>query len=217
MLAHAQHVLGLEIVFMLDSSDKECIQMHNVASIELGKKRSSNTSSSVPAMLFPRGSELYSLYTDKNGIAFVRTNDEDRLFFLQEQWTELQHIICNDSIALAVVYRNKQEQLVMGIYDLLRASGVSYEDHNIFHRQKCLFSMFSQKTTSAPITAHWVGEEASLHQHMSNSAFLQTLPFDMDYMLRINEAAGQKTKYNFVLRPLLIPSPLKYCDSLPKN
>jgi len=53
---------------MLDSSDKECIQIHNVASIEFGKKRSGNTSSSVPAMLFPRGSELYSLYTDKNGI-----------------------------------------------------------------------------------------------------------------------------------------------------
>jgi hypothetical protein len=91
------------------------------------------------------GTQFSILYTSMYSITFVLTNNEDRLFFLQEQWTELQHIICNDSIALAIVYRNKQEQLVMGIYDLLRASGVSYEDHNIFHRQKCLFSMFAQK------------------------------------------------------------------------
>jgi len=58
------------------------------------------------------------------------------------------------------------------------------------------------------ITAHWVGEEAILHEHMRNSAFLHTLPFDMDYMLRINEAAGQQTKCNLVLRPLLTPPPV---------
>jgi hypothetical protein len=209
MLSHAQHILGAEIVFMLDACHKQYIQMHNVARVEFSKKTSSDNSSKLPAMLFPRGSEMYYLYVDTSGHTFVRTSSHDSVFFLQQQWTHLQHIIHNDSIVLAIVYRNKQEQLVMGIYDILRASGVEYDGYNIFDRQKHLFQLFAQQTPDnfcESITAHWVGEEASLVQYMRDSAFLQTLPFEIDNMLRINQTTGKHLQYTLLLRPLLIPA-----------
>jgi hypothetical protein len=165
-------------------------------------------SSSVPAMLFPRGSELYSMYTDKNGTTFVQTNNQDRVYFLQQQWRQLQEIIQKDSIVLAIVYKNKEGELVMGIYDVLRASGENFTDYNIFERQKHLYSMFAHKKHSSSIIPHWVGQEGSLLEHMQNFEFLTMLPFDIDYMVRINDATGateQEKIYNLVSLPNLIP------------
>jgi hypothetical protein len=193
---------------MLDTRHQQCLQMHNVRNIQLCKETSMDISSSVPAMLFPRGSELYSLYTDTNGTTFVQTNNQDRVYFLQQHWTELEQIIQKDSMVLAIVYKNKQGELVMGIYDVLRASGENFTHYNIFDRQKHLFSMFAQNKHSRSIIPHWVGQEGSLLEHMQSFEFLTTLPFDIDYMLRINEATGateQETIYNLVLCRELIP------------
>jgi hypothetical protein len=180
---------------------------------------SSNTDSKNPAMLFPQDSEIYCLYTDTNGTTFVQTQGENRVFFLREEWTHIKDVIKNDSMVLAIVYRNKNEELVMGIYDILKASGASYKSHNIFARQQHLFSIFAEhnKTNLRPsIIPHWVGEEGSLQQHMNRSEFMNTLPFHIDYILRINESFNKATNqlslttpatYTLVLRPLLIPEP----------
>jgi hypothetical protein len=196
------------------------MQMNNVGCIIFDRKISSNTGSKNPAMIFPRDSEIYSLYPDTNGTTFVQTPGENRVFFLREEWTHIKDVIKNDSMVLAIVYRNKSEELVMGIYDILKASGVSYKSRNIFARQQYLFSIFAQnnKTNLRPsITPHWVGEEGSLQEHMNRSEFLNTLPFEIDHILRINECINKETSelsltepatYNLVLRPLLIPEPL---------
>lgn len=193
--------------------------MNNVGCIIFDRKMSSNTDSKNPAMLFPQDSEIYCLYTDTNGTTFVQTQGENRVFFLREEWTHIKDVIKNDSMVLAIVYRNKNEELVMGIYDILKASGASYKSHNIFARQQHLFSIFAEhnKTNLRPsIIPHWVGEEGSLQQHMNRSEFMNTLPFHIDYILRINESFNKATNqlslttpatYTLVLRPLLIPEP----------
>jgi len=167
----------------------------------------------VLAFKAPNAAEYVCITT---GNTFVRTSSHDSVFFLQQQWTHLQHIIHNDSIVLAIVYRNKHEKLVMGIYDILRASGVEYDGYNIFDRQKHLFSLFAQQTPDnfcESITAHWVGEEGSLVQYMRDSSFLHTLPFEIDNMLRINQATGKHLQYTLLLRPLLIPSSIDMHDT----
>ena len=78
------------------------MQMNNVGCIIFDRKISSNTGSKNPAMIFPRDSEIYSLYTDTNGTTFVQTPGENRVFFLREEWTHIKDVIKNDSMVLAI-------------------------------------------------------------------------------------------------------------------
>ena len=90
MLQHVQHILGIEIVFMLEHPDMllESMEMHStsIPHIQPGKSTSSKTNSlttrTFPAMLFPRGAELYALYTDMNDTIFVRTPQRLETYFV---------------------------------------------------------------------------------------------------------------------------------------
>ena len=206
MQEHAQHVLGIEIVFMLEQAEMllECMEMPGIPQIAPGKNTSSKKTSTLPAMLLPRGGELYALYKDGNGSLFARTQCHSGVFFLQEHWQELSNVLPTDSICRAIVYRNKQGQLQLGVYDLLQLSGVKQTECSIFERQKVIDSLFKKASAGPAIVAHWVGEEGCLLQHMKNSVFFDSLPFDIDNMLRIVAQHGQDDVYKVVLRPLLI-------------
>ncbi len=206
MNEHAQHVLGIEIVFMLEQAEMllEGMEMPSIPRIEPGKNTSSKTTSTSPAMLFPRGAELYALYTDGNGGIFARTPGHEGVFFLQEHWQQLGHVLPKDSICRAIVYRNKQGKLQLGVYDLLQLSGVKQTDASIFERQKVIDSLFKNYSAGPEIVAHWVGEEGCLLQHMKTRVFFDNLPFEIDNMLRIVARPGQEDLYKVVLRPLLI-------------
>ena len=202
MLQHAQHILGVEIVFMLEHADMllQSMEMHSIPQIQQRKNTSSKATSKFPAMLFPRGAELYALYTDMHDTIFVRTQGHEGVFFLQEHWQQLTLVLPKDSICRAIVYRNKDGNLVLGVYDVLRLSGVDQKSP-IFESQKMLCSLFHNVSTGPSIVQHWVGEEGCLLEHMQTKAFFYTLPFEIDNMLRIDE---HQDKYSVVLRPLLM-------------
>jgi hypothetical protein len=206
MNEHAQHVLGVEIVFMLEQAEMllQSMEMPSIPVIEQGKSTSSKTTSTFPAMLFPRGAELYALYIDGNGIIFARTPCHMGVFFLQQHWQQLGHVLPKDSVCRAIVYRNKAGKLQLGVYDLLQLSGVKQTGSSIFERQKVLDSLFKKASAGPEIVAYWVGEEGCLLEHMKNSVFFESLPFEIDNMLRIVARPGQEDLYKVVLRPLLI-------------
>jgi hypothetical protein len=53
-----------------------------------------------------------------------RTPCHGSVFFLQEHWRQLALVLPKDSICRAIGYRNKAGNLILGVYDLLRLSGI---------------------------------------------------------------------------------------------
>jgi hypothetical protein len=215
MLQHAQHILGVEIVFMLEQMDDmqmddmqmEPMHVFCVPKIEHGKRTSSKHTKTLPAMLMPRDAELYALYRDVNDGIFVRTPCHHSIFILQEHCRQLANVLPKDSICRVIAYRNKAGELKLGVYDLLRLCGVDQKDCSVFDRQKMLYSLFAQQSAGPAIVTHWVGEEGCLLEHMKNKSFFDTLPFEIDNMLCINAQSGKSGRedvYKVVLRPLLM-------------
>ena len=207
MLQHALHILGVEIVFMLEQMDDmqmEPMHVFCVPKIEHGKRTSSKHTKTLPAMLMPRDAELYALYRDVNDGIFVRTPCHHSIFILQEHWRQLANVLPKDSICRVIAYRNKAGELKLGVYDLLRLCGVDQKDCSVFERQKVLYSLFSKQSAGPTIVSHWVGEEGCLLEHMKTKTFVDTLPFAIDNMLCIDADPGNSDVYKIVLRPLLI-------------
>lgn len=202
---HAQHVLGVEIVFMLDEAHAllRAAHMHQIPVLEQRKCTSSAASCKLAAMLLPRGAELYALYTDTQNGLFVRTASYPGFFCLQEQWRQLALVLPKDSVCRAVVYRDKADKLIFGVYDMLRVQGVDQTHLPVIERHKQVHALFKKQAVDA-VSPHWVGEEGCLVQHVKNKQFCDSLPFDIDYMLRMHED-GEREVYRQVLKPLHLP------------
>jgi hypothetical protein len=206
LMQHAQYILGVEIVFMLEHDDMQLQTMHmfDIPNIHAGKRTSSKHTKTFPAMLMPRDAELYALYRDVNDGIFVRTCCHNSIFILQQHWRQIANVLPQDSICRVIAYRNKAGELMLGVYDLLRLCGVDQKDCSVFERQKVLYSLFSKQSAGPTIVSHWVGEEGCLLEHMKTKTFVDTLPFAIDNMLCIDADPGNSDVYKIVLRPLLI-------------
>ena len=76
MLQHAPYILGVEIVLTLQHLHDlhyESLCSFCIPKIQAGSRSSSKRTQTLPAMLLPRGAELYVMYRDVNDGIFVRT------------------------------------------------------------------------------------------------------------------------------------------------
>jgi hypothetical protein len=218
MLQHAQHILGVEIVFMLEQMDDmqmddmqmdemqmEPMRVFCVPKIEHGKRTSSKHTKTLPAMLMPRDAEFYVLYRDVNDGIYVRAAAaHSSMFILQKHWHQLSNVLPQDSVCRVVAYKNKTGNLMLGVYDLLRLCGDDLQHYSVFDRHKILHSLFSKQNAGPTIVTHWVGEEGCLLQHLKNKSFIDSLPFKIDNMLCIDAQVDNRDGYKTVLKPLLI-------------
>lgn len=204
MQQHAQHVLGVEIVFMLDHSDEllQSMQTYDIPVVIERKVTSSAASSHFAAMLLPRAADLYVVFSDSNLGMFVRSPGYAGCFFLQKQWAQLSQVLPKDSVCRVTVYRNKADRLVLGVYDVLRLEGIDQLHLPVVERHKAVHQLFKKlSVTLDGVMPHWVGEEGCLLEHMRKPEFCNTLPFDIDNMLRIDNSETREV-YKLVLRPL---------------
>lgn len=204
MHSHATEVLGVEVLLLVDSTALLCETLPSVPRIDAGKYTSSPATSELPAMLFPRGAEIFTIYIDKNGGHFARAQDSG-FYVLREHWRTLVHTLPPDSTCRALVYREHSGRLVMGVFDLTKLAGADKTAETIFERQEALFGLWrAAAVPTVDIMPHWVGMEGSLLNHLQNEAFLQGLPFDVDHMLRMPAPKGGEAAYQLVLRPLRV-------------
>jgi hypothetical protein len=207
MLHHAQYVLGMEIVFVMQQLDELLLNSMDrfcVPKIQPGKRTSSKQTKSLPAMLLPCDAEMFALYRDEHDGIYVRTPCHYNMFVLQHSWINVAHVLPKDSICRAIAYRNKAGELVLGVYDLQRLLGVDQNDSNIFERQKLLYSLFAKQNPGQFIVPHWVGEEGCLVEHLKNTEFIDSLPFHVNNMLCIDNQSDFADIYKIVLRPIQI-------------
>lgn len=209
MLEHAADVLGMEIVFMIDKTEQFCasLQMYSLPEVLKKKRHSTVANEQLPAMLLPKNADMYVVYTDSNSCLFVRSPAYSGCFFLQERWEQLAPVLQQDSVCRAIVYRDKSQKLIMGVYDVLQLQGVAQTHLSVLQRHTVLHSLFANhilSDSSCSVCAHWLGEEGCLLQHMKKKQFCDSLPFDLEHMLRIEECAGTET-YTLVLKPLQLP------------
>jgi hypothetical protein len=208
MRTHAEYVLGVQVLFKLNSNVLLCETMPSVPRIDAGKYKSNPSTSELPAMLLPRAAEMFTIYIDKQGGLFARAQDssldaaqDGGFFVLQERWCALTHALPPDSTCRVMVYRDRSGRLVMGVFDLTKLAGVDQTAETVFARQEALFSLW--RDAAAPtgdVEHHWVGMEGSLLEHLKDDSFLRGLPFDVDNMLRMSAPAT----YQLVLRPLRV-------------
>jgi len=207
MLHHAQYVLGMEIVFVMQQLDELLLNsMHTfcVPEIQAGKRTSSQQTKSLPAMLLPCDAEMFAFYRDEHDGIYVRTPCHYNMFVLQQSWINVAQVLPKDSIFRVIAYRNKAGELVLGVYDLQRLLGVDQNDSNIFERQKLLYSLFAKQNPGPSIVPHWVGEEGCLVEHLQNTEFINSLPFCVNNMLCIDNQSDVVDMYKIVLRPIQI-------------
>jgi len=204
MHSHATEVLGVEVLLMVDSSALLCETLPSVPRIDAGKYTSNPATSELPATLFPRGAEIFTIYIDKQGGHFARAQDSG-FYVLKAHWRTLVHAVPPDSICRALVYREHSGRLVMGVFDLPKLAGTDKTAETIFERQEALFGLWrAAAIPTVDITPHWVGKEGSLLNHLKNEAFLRGLPFDVDNMLRMPAPKDSEATYQLVLRPLRV-------------
>jgi hypothetical protein len=207
MLQHAQHVLGVQVFFAPAAVAWAWDKLPALPGTDPRVQRSTKEHGDSPAMLLPRGGELYSIFADERHGLFAQAQGcEDGLFVLQQRWSALRQLLPADSSCLAVVYQNKAGALVMGVYDVLRVEGVDRSSLPAFERQAALFALFQQAPRLEGVEQHWVGLEHSLFKYMQIPERVQGVPFDVDYMLRLlppvpaGERASQQ--YTRLLRPI---------------
>jgi hypothetical protein len=166
-------------------------------------------------MLMPRGGELFAIYVDGRQGIFVQAQDHpDSLHVLDGRWGGLCKIMPPDSACLAVVYRTRSQELVMGVYDVRRVAAEDVSTLAIFERQHVLHELFCKSPRIAGIERHWVGHEQSLLEYVQEGKNVANVPFEVANMLRLQGGLqdGEKgvdqtlPEYQIVLRPLVLPS-----------
>ena len=206
MLRHAQHVLGVQVFFAPAAVAWAWDKLPALPGTDARLQRSTKEHKDSPAMLLPRGGELYSVFADERHGLFAQAQGcEDGLFVLQQRWGALRQVLPADSSCLAVVYENKAGALVMGVYDVLRVEGVDRSSLSTFERQAALFALFQQAPRLEGVEQHWVGLEHSLFAYMQSPERVRGVPFDVDHMLRLpgpEQPGGSAPKYTLLLRPI---------------
>jgi hypothetical protein len=206
---HAQHVLGVPVIF------NTAMVWDRLAPLPDTRQR---TRTSIPetkdcaTMLLPHGSELFSIYIDERQGMFVQAPGcPNSLFVLDSRWGGLRSVLPADNACLVVVYRARNEKLMLGVYDVLRVAAIDKSQLSVFDRQKILYELFLKAPPMDAIERHWVGLEESLLQYMKCNGNLQKI--HVSYMLRLAPAASaldseheQRTRqsYELVLRPLTL-------------
>jgi|APGre2960657444_1045066.scaffolds.fasta_scaffold00333_4 hypothetical protein len=204
MEKHAKDVLGVQILLRLDSNTLLSDALPMVPPFDERRYTSTAETSGSPAMIFPRGAEIFTIYIDANKGLFVRTQDKG-FYVLQRTWGAIVNFLPPDSTCRVLVYKDNCGRLKMGVFDLTKLQGRDIISDPIFERQKALFDLWrDSKVASEDIVHHWVGMEGSLLTYMKNKTFVNQLQFEVDNILRIQDSDGNEDNYKLVLRPLFI-------------
>ena len=201
MHSHAVEVFGVPVLLKLDGSVLLGETLPEAPRCEGGRYTSCAATRDCAAMLLPRGAEMFTIYIDKQGGHFVRGQEEKQdccFYVLKERWCTLRNMLPADSTCRAIVYSLRCGRLVMGVYDVTRLAGVDKTSEPVFSRQEVLFNLWRTAAPASDIEHHWVGMEGSLFEHMREEAFLGSLPFDVDHLLRLTAPST----YQLVMRPL---------------
>jgi hypothetical protein len=203
---HAQHVLGVPVIF---NTAMAWDRLPLLPGTDRRPCTSTPGTKQCAAMLMPRGGELFSIYIDEQQGMFVQAQGcADSLHLLDMRWSGLRAVMPADSACLAVAYRNRAGQLLLGVYDVLRVAASDTSKLGIFERQQMLHELFCQAPRADAIERHWVGIEECLLDYIQKRQNVLSVPFEVDHMLRLEAApappAEQRPRYQRVLRPLQV-------------
>jgi hypothetical protein len=144
-----------------------------------------------PATLLPLNARIVGFFVDTSGNTFVYT---DGLYTAKLEYS-LRGILPPDSVVYAFVFRNKQGQAQLGIFDASQVHGRSVAHLQCIERHKAIHGGFRKPEQTAgganvPVVyLHWVGHEEVLVRMMKFRK--QTPPkidFDVDCVLRLSDS-----------------------------
>lgn len=138
------------------------------------------------ATIFPDKADCLTFFiTETNTVYAQLANDEKTHYTLQNQWNTLKDVVPPDSIVRGFVYANHDNELQIGLFDILRSGGLNQTHKDVLSRHALLHNLYyaSPKDLTLPIKMHWIGFESVCFEYLLKHA--PDLPFKATGLLRI--------------------------------
>ena len=138
------------------------------------------------ATIFPDQSDCFTFFiTNTHSMYAQLANDPKTHYTLQNQWNALKGVVPSDSIVRGFVYPNHDNELQIGLFDILRSEGLNQTHKDVLSRHALLHSLYyaSPRELTLPIKMHWIGFESVCLDYLSKH--VQDLPFKATSLLRI--------------------------------
>ena len=148
------------------------------------------------AMVLPAETDFYVVHVQHNTV-FVQAGNSTQLHLLHTQWHGIRSLLPPHSICRCLVYKDKDQTMRMGMYDLIQIGSKQLLEQGVLQRHILLHTHLRGKQLPDNIKIHWVGFEKACAHIMTQCRHAQA--FECHRILRLQNEA-----YSFVLAPIQI-------------
>lgn len=188
--------------------------LNEMPSIQTSMTTHSKSNDSCIALLHPENAEIYQIYYCEAQQVFIRhISDKDSVFLLHPKFYLLSALLPNHSSVMCICWRNNaNDQLNMGLYDLLKLDGNCLKHLPILQRHIKLHEVISnhhdlvkndaryiEQQNHAKYFVHWIGYEKACIETFSYAR--NNLQFKPSCIFRLDNDSYQK-----VLLPVDVPA-----------
>jgi hypothetical protein len=146
------------------------------------------------ATIYPDQADCFTFFVTSTQSWYAQmANDTTTHYTLQSQWnTLLSSVVPSDSIVRGFVYLNHENELQIGLFDILRNAGLNQTHKDVLSRHALLHSLYysSPRELSLPIKMHWIGFESVCLKYLEKNS--KDLPFKATSLLRIQNDSYMK-------------------------
>lgn len=181
------HVTGFKIVL------PQFIDLDDVKPFKTVKKRKLCDESF--ATLVPHNSMLCTIVISKQSDVFLYSENEPHvLYCMKFEWRQVAKQFPADSILVAFLYLDAQNETWFGIFDVLRFNGQDVKTKSSLERHNLVFES-TKNTKAAGFKHHWCGYSQACYECCQTAQ----LPFVCTEIMTIDDV------YTRVMAPLKIP------------
>lgn len=189
--------------------------LDDMPSIETSITTHSMANDSCIALIHPENSEIYQIFYCHSQQVFIRhISDKNAVFLLHPKFYLLSALIPNNSTVMCICWRNNvNDQLNLGLYDLLRLDGTCMKHLSILQRHIKLHEVISvnhdlvknderyiEQQNHAKYFVHWIGYEKACIETFLHAR--HNLQFKPSCILRLDTDTD---RYQKVILPLHVP------------
>ena len=194
---HAHEVLGAPILAMCNAAQLITTDLNSRLPKPVMHRKSISMRTDTQeyaAMVMPVETDFYVVHVQQNTL-FAQAGDSTQMHLLHAQWHGIRSLLPPGSVCRCLVYKDKGNNLCMGIYDLMQIGPKTLHEEGVLQRHILLHQQLHAKQLPHNIKIHWVGFEKACAQIMLQCRHAQ--PFECHRILRLENEA-----YSYVLAPI---------------
>ena len=120
------------------------------------------------AIMLPSEFHMLTFVVDNGNSVFVHTElCADSLFLVQAQWRFIANVFGSDSVVHGLLYHDKANVPVLGIFDATRLRGVDLHTESLLERHMKIYTLMHEMPHPS-IQYHWMGYAKHCHANVRN-------------------------------------------------